>query len=220
MLVLGIESSCDDSAVAILKNNKILSHKISSQIEEHQPYGGVVPEIAARSHVLTIDLLIKEALKEANIKVTDLDLIAATGGPGLIGGVITSVMAAKAISLANKIPVIFVNHLEGHALVARLTNEIKFPFLLFLASGGHCQILSAENIGKYNLYGKTLDDSIGETFDKTAKLLNLPYPGGPEIEKIALNGDSEKYPLPKSMHKRDNCDFSLSGLKTAVRILI
>jgi N6-L-threonylcarbamoyladenine synthase len=222
-LVLGIESSCDDTAIAIIdaKKRVTLSHIISSQIEEHRPYGGVVPEIAARSHVTIIDSLIEEALVQANVSIKDIDLLAATGGPGLIGGVITSVMIAKGISISHNIPLCFVNHLEGHALVPRFEyKELEYPFLLFLASGGHCQVLICEGVGKYQKLGQTLDDAIGEAFDKVAKVLGLPYPGGPEIEKLAKKGDERKYDFPISMKNRDNCDFSLSGLKTAVRYKI
>lgn len=221
MIVLGIESSCDDTAVAIIDDHKILAHILSSQIEIHKPYGGVVPELAARSHVEIIDQLIKTALATAKLKLQQIELIAATGGPGLIGGVITSVMVAKGISLANNIPLIFVNHLEGHALMAKFEKpELSYPFLIFLASGGHCQILACNGPVKYEKYGETLDDAIGEAFDKTAKLLGLPYPGGPYIEKLAKEGNHLAYKLPVSMVKQDNCNFSLSGLKTAVRYLI
>lgn len=221
MLVLGIESSCDDTAVAIIKKDKILANIVSSQLDLHKPYGGVVPELAARSHVEVIDQLIKEALKLAGIKLKEIQLIGATGGPGLIGGVITSVMIAKGISMANNIPVIFINHLEGHALMAKFEYQnLNYPFLIFLASGGHCQILECNGAGKYIKYGETLDDSIGEAFDKTAKLLDLPYPGGPHIEKLALKGDKYAYKLPISMLNQNNSNFSLSGLKTAIRYLV
>jgi len=220
MIVLGIESSCDDTAIAIINDYKILAEKNSSQIDIHKPFGGVVPELAARNHVEIIDKLIISALAEANLKISQIELIAATGGPGLIGGVITSVMIAKGIALRNNIPLIFVNHLEGHALVPRFSeNNLNFPFLIFLASGGHCQILEALNIGKYIKYGETLDDAIGESFDKVAKILGLNYPGGPYIEKAAKSGNKHKYKLPISMYKRANCDFSLSGLKTACKNL-
>ncbi len=223
MLVLGIESSCDDTAIAIIDadNREILAHIISSQIEIHKKYGGVIPELASRNHIEVIDKLILECLKQAKLEITDINLIAATGGPGLIGGVITSVMIAKAISLASNIPVIFVNHLEGHSLVARFTNpEIADDFLLFLASGGHCQILSCQGAGKYQKLGATIDDAIGESFDKVAKLLNLPYPGGPEIENLAKKGNEDKYKFPIALQKEKNCNFSLSGLKTAVRTVV
>jgi N6-L-threonylcarbamoyladenine synthase len=221
MLVLGIESSCDDTAIAIIRDNVVLAEKNSSQIAIHKPFGGVVPELAARNHVEIIDQLIIAALEEANLEISQIELIAATGGPGLIGGVITSVMIAKGISLRNNIPLIFVNHLEGHALVPRFSeNNLHFPFLLFLASGGHCQILEALDVGEYIKYGETLDDAIGESFDKVAKILGLEYPGGPYIEKAAKFGNPHKYKLPISMYKRDNCDFSLSGLKTACRNLV
>jgi len=224
MYVLGIESSCDDTAISIIdtsQKEQILSNVISSQIELHRPYGGVVPELAARNHVMVIDQLVSKALKQANLRIADMDLIAATGGPGLIGGVVTSVMFAKGLSIANNIPFCAVNHLEGHCLVARMNNpQLSFPFLLFLASGGHCQILVCLGVGKYIKYGATRDDAIGEAFDKTGKILGLPYPGGPEIEKIAKYGDPTKYKLPISMQRQDNCDFSLSGLKTSVKYLV
>ncbi len=221
MLVLGIESSCDDTAVAIIDGHNILAHIISSQLELHQPYGGVVPELAARSHVEIIDKLIKQALAEANVSLKQIKLIAATGGPGLIGGIITSVMVAKGLALANNIPIIFVNHLEGHALMAKFEYpELNYPFLVFLASGGHCQILECNGPGKYIKYGETLDDAIGEAFDKTAKLLDLTYPGGPQIEQLAQAGNELSYKLPISMLNHENCNFSLSGLKTATRYLI
>lgn len=221
MNILGIESSCDETAISIINNNQILSHIISSQINQHRPYGGVVPEIAARNHVDIIDKLVTMAIKQANLTISDIKLVAATGGPGLIGGVITSVMFAKGLSIANNIPFCAINHLEAHALIARMTNPtLDFPFLLLLASGGHCQILVCLGVGQYLKYGATKDDSIGEAFDKTAKMLGLPYPGGPEIENIARDGDATKYTLPSAMQHKNNCDFSLSGLKTAVKYLI
>ena len=228
MLVLGIESSCDDTAIAIIDAEKreILANLLNSQIEIHRPYGGVVPEIAARSHVEIIEKLILQALKVAGLKIEDIALIAATGGPGLIGGVITSVMVAKGIALSHNIPLCFVNHLEGHSLMSRFENEsLEYPFLVFLASGGHLQLLLCEGAGKYEKLGGTIDDSIGESFDKVAKMLDLSYPGGPIIEKKAQLGDEDKYNFPvalvgKKHDEQHKCNFSLSGLKTSVRTAI
>ncbi|MBP7190342.1 MAG: tRNA (adenosine(37)-N6)-threonylcarbamoyltransferase complex transferase subunit TsaD [Rickettsiaceae bacterium] len=220
-LVLGIESSCDDTSVAIVTSEKdILSNIIISQIEEHSPYMGVVPEIAARSHMLNLRGAFREALLTAKVSLEDLDAIAFTGGPGLIGGVIVGTMFAKGLASVTKKPLIAVNHLEGHALTVRLTNDIGFPYLLLLASGGHCQFVQVDGVGHYKILGRTLDDAIGEAFDKTAKMLGLGYPGGPIIEKLALKGDHRAYSLPFPMVSREGCDMSFSGLKTAVRILI
>ncbi len=226
MKIIGIETSCDETAVAIIDDQKnILSNLVNSQIDLHQQYGGVVPEIAARSHVEILDRLIVESLAQANIDFDDLDAIAVTAGPGLIGGVIVGLMMAKTIASVYKKPLIAVNHLEAHALTARLTNNVNFPYLLLLISGGHCQILLAKGIGSYEKLGQTIDDAIGEAFDKTAQMLGLPYPGGVAIEKLALGGDQNKFNFPKPLidsdfDKKHLCDFSLSGLKTAVRRLI
>ncbi|WP_370691179.1 tRNA (adenosine(37)-N6)-threonylcarbamoyltransferase complex transferase subunit TsaD [Kordiimonas sp. SCSIO 12610] len=218
MKVLGIETSCDETAVAIVSSNKeILSHRILSQIDDHAEYGGVVPEIAARQHIQHLDTLIEGALADANLDVSDLDAIAATTGPGLVGGLMVGVMTAKAMALAAGKPFISVNHLEGHALTARLVEEISFPYLLLLVSGGHCQILMVKGVGDYERLGSTIDDAAGEAFDKTAKLLNLGYPGGPAIEKLAQTGDPLRFKLPKPLVNKPGCDFSFSGLKTAVR---
>ncbi len=218
MITLGIESSCDDTALAIITERKVIAEASASQIDLHRPYGGVVPELAARNHLEVISELLTECLSKAQLKLSDIKLIAATGGPGLIGGVITSTMFAKGLALANNIPVIFVNHLAGHALTARFcSTELSYPFLLLLASGGHCQILSCSGPDNYQLLGKTLDDAIGEAFDKTAKLLDLPYPGGPEIEQLAKAGNEQAFKFPIALKGQKNCDFSLSGLKTAVR---
>ena len=219
MKILGIETSCDETAAAIVTDSKqILSHKIRTQLEEHKPYGGVVPEIAARAHMDVLNKLINGAMEEANIKeFSELDGIAVTAGPGLIGGVIVGVMMAKAIASVSKIPFIAVNHLEGHALTARLEEDVPFPYLLLLVSGGHCQFLSVENIGEYTQLGTTLDDALGEAFDKVAKMLGMDYPGGPLVEKAAKNGDATRLKLPRSLVGRKGCDFSFSGLKTAVR---
>jgi N6-L-threonylcarbamoyladenine synthase len=219
MKILGIETSCDETAVAIVQDDrKILSHLVLSQIDEHQPYGGVVPEIAARAHIDALDSLIKNAMLEA--KITDyskLDAIAVTAGPGLIGGVIVGVMMAKAIASAANIPIIAVNHLEGHALTIRLVEDAKFPFMMLLVSGGHCQVLVVEGVGKYKKLGSTIDDSLGEAFDKVAKMMGLPYPGGPIVEQRAKLGDPKRFDFPRSMRGREGCDFSFSGLKTAVK---
>ena len=220
-IMLGIESSCDETAASVVRNDsKILSNIISSQFETHRPYGGVVPELAARAHVDNIDLIVEEAMRSAQVKYSDLSAIAATGGPGLIGGVLVGTTFGKALAFANNLPFIAVNHLEGHALTPRLTHNIKFPYLLLLASGGHCQLLTVNGVGKYDLLGSTIDDAIGEAFDKTAKLLGLGFPGGPALEKIALDGDDKRYNFPRPLAGRPGCDFSFSGLKTAVRYTV
>ncbi|WP_316858333.1 tRNA (adenosine(37)-N6)-threonylcarbamoyltransferase complex transferase subunit TsaD [uncultured Cohaesibacter sp.] len=229
MIVLGIETSCDETAAAIIRRfdndpqqtgtaqGEILSNIVLSQIEDHAIYGGVVPEIAARAHVDMLDGIIKKAMQEAGLGFDQLDGVAATAGPGLIGGVLVGLMSAKAIAAAHNLPLIAVNHLEGHALTARLTNNAPFPHLLLLVSGGHSQILLVRNVGEYERWGTTIDDALGEAFDKTAKLLGLPYPGGPEVEKAAASGDPKRFALPRSMKGRDGFDFSFSGLKSAVR---
>jgi N6-L-threonylcarbamoyladenine synthase len=217
--ILGIETSCDETAIAIVTDEKkILSNQVLSQTQQHKPYGGVVPEIAARCHIQVIDTLITKAMLEADIKnYSELDGVAVTAGPGLIGGVIVGVMVAKAISSAAGIPIIAVNHLEGHALTVRLTQDVPFPFMLLLVSGGHCQVLAVEGVGKYKKLGGTIDDALGEAFDKVAKMLGLGYPGGPIVEKRALEGDKNRFNLPRSLKGREGCDFSFSGLKTAVK---
>ncbi len=216
--ILGIETSCDETAAAIVTEDKqILSNIVFSQIETHQKYGGVVPEVAARAHLDKIDFVIDKALSEAGCKLSDVSAVAATCGPGLIGGVIVGAMAAKSIAAHQDIPFIAVNHLEGHALTPRLTHKCPFPYLLLLVSGGHTQLLIAKNVGDYELLGSTMDDAIGEAFDKTAKMLGLPYPGGPQVEKMAEHGDPKVYNLPRPLKGRAGCDFSFSGLKTAVR---
>ena len=217
-LVLGIESSCDETAASVVSNDfKILSNIVGSQFEHHQPYGGVVPELAARAHVQTIDIIVSRAITEAGISFRDLDAVAATGGPGLIGGVLVGATFGKALALVNQVPFLAVNHLEGHALTARLTDKLDFPYLLLLVSGGHSQILIVKDVGNYKLLGNTLDDAVGEAFDKIAKLLGIDMPGGPNLEKLALNGDPEKYLFPRPLLGRPDCNFSFSGLKTAVR---
>lgn len=218
MLVMGIESSCDETACAIVSDKKeLLSSVVWSQYDEHRRFGGVVPEIAARAHLEQADVIIKEALTQANVSFSDLDAIAVAGGPGLIGGVMVGVMTAKAIALAHNLPFVAVNHLEGHALMARFTNEVEFPYLLMLTSGGHCQILAVSGVGKYEKFGGTIDDSAGEAFDKVAKMLNVGYPGGPNVERTAKQGNPKRFVLPYPMKGRAGCDFSFSGLKTAVR---
>lgn len=217
-LVLGIETSCDETAAAVVAGDRrILSNVVLSQLEEHRPYGGVVPEIAARAHIDHLDGLIARALDEAGVGFDDLTGIAATAGPGLIGGVMVGLLTGKAIAAARNLPFVGVNHLEGHALSARLVEDIAFPFLLLLVSGGHCQLLLVKGPGQYRRLGTTIDDAAGEAFDKTAKLLGLGYPGGPAVEKAARAGDPTRFALPRPMTGRDDCNFSFSGLKTAVR---
>ncbi len=221
MLVLGIESSCDETAAAIVSGEReILGEVVLSQLDEHRPFGGVVPEIAARSHLAHMDRLVAEAMRRAGLGFADLDAVAATGGPGLIGGVIVGVMTGKAIALASGKPFLAINHLEGHALTARLTHDIPFPYLLLLASGGHCQLLAVEGVGQYTRLGTTIDDAAGEAFDKVAKMAGLGYPGGPAVEKAAALGDPARFTLPRPMKGKTGCDFSFSGLKNAARLLI
>jgi N6-L-threonylcarbamoyladenine synthase len=223
MLVLGIETTCDETAAAVVRRNEggrgeILSNIVLSQTDEHAPYGGVVPEIAARAHVEALDHIVARAMNEANTSFSMLDAIAAAAGPGLIGGVIVGLTTAKSIALVAEKPLIAVNHLEAHALTARLTDGVEFPYCLFLASGGHTQILAVLGVGKYVRLGTTQDDAIGEAFDKIAKLLGLAYPGGPEVEREAKKGDEQRFILPRPMLGRAQADFSLSGLKTALRV--
>ena len=217
MLVLGIETSCDETAAAIVDGTgKIHADIVLSQLDDHAPYGGVVPEIAARAHVDHLDGIIGRAMAETGLGYRDLDGIAATAGPGLIGGVMVGLMTGQAIAAATGSPFVAVNHLEGHALTARLTDGAEFPFLLLLISGGHCQLLEVRGVGAYRRLGTTIDDAIGEAFDKTAKLLNLGYPGGPALEAAAAKGDAKAVTLPRHLAGTDTCDFSFSGLKTAV----
>jgi N6-L-threonylcarbamoyladenine synthase len=221
MLILGIETSCDETAAAIVTDTgEIRSNIVLSQIAEHQPYGGVVPEIAARAHLDHMENVITQALRDAGVALADIDAVAVTGGPGLIGGVIVGVMTAKAIASVYKKPLIAVNHLEGHALTVRLTNKVDFPFLLLLVSGGHCQFLAVSGVGQYRKLGGTVDDALGEAFDKTAKMLGLDYPGGPAVEALARSGNPHAYAFPVPMKGRAGCDFSFSGLKTAVRMKV
>lgn len=223
MPVLGIETSCDETGVAIVGGDKrILSNLVLSQIKDHAVFGGVVPEIAARAHLDHLDTLIAAALKESGLGFSDLDAVAATCGPGLIGGVMVGMMAGKAIAAAHKLPFIAVNHLEAHVLTPRLSDDLDFPYLVLLVSGGHTQILVAEDVGRYHLWGSTMDDALGECFDKAAKLMGLPFPGGPHLEKIAAQcadpaAAQARFDLPRPMLGRAECDFSFSGLKTAVR---
>jgi N6-L-threonylcarbamoyladenine synthase len=221
MIVLGIETSCDETAAALVTDRReILADIVLSQLDEHRPYGGVVPEIAARSHLEHLDRLIAQAMAQAGLDFSAIDAVAATGGPGLIGGVMVGVMTAKAIALAAGKPFLAVNHLEGHALTARLTHDLAFPYLLLLASGGHCQLLAVLGIGDYRRLGSTIDDAVGEAFDKVAKMLGLGYPGGPLVETAASQGDPRRFALPRPMKGRPGCDFSFSGLKNAVRLLV
>lgn len=223
MFVLGIETSCDETAAAIVARSsdgkgRILSNCVLSQHGLHRPYGGVVPEIAARAHVEALDGIIREACKTANLRLSDLDAIAATAGPGLLGGLLVGAMSGKALSSALKKPYLAVNHLEGHALTPRLTDGLAFPYLLLLVSGGHTQILLVEGVERYHRLVTTIDDALGEAFDKTAKLLGLPAPGGPAVEEAAKSGDAKRFPLPRPMLGRAEPYFSFSGLKTAVRL--
>jgi N6-L-threonylcarbamoyladenine synthase len=218
MIVLGIETSCDETAAAVVADDRrILSDLVLSQLEDHRPYGGVVPEVAARAHLQHLDGLIARAMREARIGWRELAGVAATGGPGLIGGVIVGVMTAKAIAAVHGLPFIAVNHLEGHALSIRLVEAIAFPYLLLLVSGGHCQLLVVEGVARYRRLGTTLDDALGEAFDKVAKMLGLGYPGGPAVERAAARGDPGRFTLPRPMLGRPGCHFSFSGLKTAVK---
>lgn len=217
MIVLGIESSCDETAIAIIKNNEILSHIVLSQIDIHKQFGGVIPELAARSHLDVIDSLIKEAVTQAKITLEDIDVFCATSGPGLAGGLIIGALAAKTLSFVYNKPFVAVNHLQGHALIPTMSNNVKFPFLLLLVSGGHTQFLAVNGVNDYKILGSTIDDAIGEAFDKSARLMGLPYPGGREIEALARYGDKDKYKFPIPLKGQKNCNFSFSGLKTAVR---
>jgi N6-L-threonylcarbamoyladenine synthase len=222
MLVLGIETTCDETAAAVIEragdgSGRILSNIVHSQIKDHAPYGGVVPEIAARAHVDLLDDIVDKAMKQAGIGYAALGGVAAAAGPGLIGGVIVGLTTAKAIALVHGTPLVAVNHLEAHALTPRLVTALDFPYCLFLASGGHTQIVAVLGVGDYVRLGTTVDDAIGEAFDKVAKLLGLPYPGGPQVERAAANGDAARFAFPRPMLGRSEPNFSLSGLKTAVR---
>ncbi len=221
--ILGIETTCDETAAAVVtldegERGKILANEVLSQIAEHAAYGGVVPEIAARAHVEVLDRLIARALQQAGTTLPAIDGIAVAAGPGLIGGVLIGLVTAKTLSLVARKPLLAVNHLEAHALTPRLTDGLAFPYLLLLASGGHTQLVAVKGVGDYVRLGTTIDDAIGEAFDKVAKLLGLGYPGGPEVERQAAGGNPERFALPRPMLGRRQADFSLSGLKTALRI--
>lgn len=221
--ILGIETSCDETAAAVIVRHNdgtgaVLSNVVRSQIEEHAPYGGVVPELAARAHVVHLDGIIEQALGDANVDFAALDGIAATAGPGLIGGVLVGLTTAKGLAAATGKPLIAINHLEGHALTARLTDGVTFPYVMLLVSGGHSQFVLVRGVGNFERWGTTIDDALGEAFDKVAKLLSLGYPGGPEVEKCAANGDPKRFKFPRPLLKEDRLDFSFSGLKTAVRL--
>ncbi|HTJ57843.1 MAG TPA: tRNA (adenosine(37)-N6)-threonylcarbamoyltransferase complex transferase subunit TsaD [Devosiaceae bacterium] len=223
MRILGIETSCDETAAAIVFRDaegrgKILSNIVRSQLEEHAPYGGVVPELAARAHVSHLDGIIRRASAEAGVKLNDVDAVAATAGPGLIGGVLVGLTTAKAIAAALDKPLIAVNHLEAHALTARLTDGIGFPYLMLLVSGGHSQFVLVRGVGDYERWGTTIDDALGEAFDKVAKLLDLGVPGGPAVERVAQQGDAGRFRFPRPLLREQRLDFSFSGLKTAVRL--
>jgi N6-L-threonylcarbamoyladenine synthase len=222
-LVLGIETSCDETAAAVVAraadgHGQVLSSIVRSQWEQHRPYGGVVPEIAARAHVECLDEIIAAALAEAGVGFRDLSGVAATAGPGLIGGLLVGLTAAKAIALVHGLPLVAVNHLEAHALTAGLTENLRPPYVLLLVSGGHTQLLLIEDVGRYVRLGTTIDDALGEAFDKTAKLLGLPQPGGPSVEQAARTGNAARFPLPRPMLGRPEPHFSFAGLKTAVRL--
>ncbi|MEM7214619.1 MAG: tRNA (adenosine(37)-N6)-threonylcarbamoyltransferase complex transferase subunit TsaD [Pseudomonadota bacterium] len=222
MQILGIETSCDETAAAVVTRSgdgkpAILSNQILSQIDEHSEFGGVVPELAARAHLNVLDHLIKSALNDAETSLDRIDGIAVTAGPGLIGGLMIGLMTAKAIAASRRIPYLGINHLEGHALTARLTHNIEFPYLLLLVSGGHSQILRVNGIGEYVRLATTIDDAVGETFDKTAKLLGLGFPGGPNVERVAINGNPDRFCFTKPLQGKNTLNMSFSGLKTAVR---
>ncbi|MDO9076275.1 MAG: tRNA (adenosine(37)-N6)-threonylcarbamoyltransferase complex transferase subunit TsaD [Brevundimonas sp.] len=220
LTVLGLETSCDETAASVVRLSPegeatVLSSVVHSQIDDHAAYGGVVPEIAARSHVEMIDGVVRRAMDEAGLGYDGLDGVAATAGPGLVGGVMVGLSFGKAVALARGLPLIAVNHLEGHAVSARLGQPVDYPFLLLLVSGGHCQLLEVRGVGEMTRLGTTIDDAAGEAFDKIAKALGLGYPGGPALEKLAEGGDGSRFDLPRALLGRKDCDFSFSGLKTA-----
>jgi N6-L-threonylcarbamoyladenine synthase len=220
--ILGIETSCDETAAAVVQRRsdgrgELLSNVVLSQLKDHAPFGGVVPEIAARVHVTHLDGLISKAMAEAKLKFEDLDAVAATAGPGLLGGLLVGLTAGKAISMAWDVPFLAINHLEGHALTPRLLAPCEFPYLLLLISGGHTQFQLVEGVGRYKRLGTTIDDALGEAFDKVAKLLGLGYPGGPRVESYAKRGNNKRFDFPRPLKGRADCNFSFSGLKTAVR---
>lgn len=222
MIILGLESSCDETAAAVLRDDgTILAEAVLSQEQDHARFGGVVPEIAARSHLDHLPRLAARVVAQAGLGFGDLDAVAATSGPGLIGGLIVGASVGKGIALSRGLPFVAVNHLEGHALTARLPGLLpdgtpEFPYLLLLVSGGHCQCVAVHGVGRYRQLGTTLDDAVGEAFDKSAKLLGLPWPGGPHLERLAAQGNAAAVPLPRPLYGRPGCDFSFSGLKTAV----
>ncbi len=217
-IVLGIETSCDETAVALVRGDgTVLAAPLVAQLEEHAPYGGVVPEIAARAHVEKLDRLVQGAMREAGLHFPELAAVAATAGPGLIGGLIVGLLTGKAIARVHHLPFVAVNHLEAHALTARLTDRVAFPYLLLLVSGGHCQLVAVQGVGRYCQLGTTQDDALGEAYDKVAKMLGLGYPGGPRVEAAARNGDPARFRFPRPLAGQPGCDFSFSGLKTAVR---
>lgn len=220
LTVLGLETSCDETAASVVRLSPegeatVLSSVVHSQIDDHAAYGGVVPEIAARSHVEMIDGVVRRAMDEAGLDYAELDGVAATAGPGLVGGVMVGLSFGKAVALARGLPLIAVNHLEGHAVSARLGQPVDYPFLLLLVSGGHCQLLEVRGVGDMTRLGTTIDDAAGEAFDKIAKALGLGYPGGPALERLAETGDGSRFDLPRALLDRKDCDFSFSGLKTA-----
>ena len=220
-LILGIESSCDETAASLITENEeglpvVLSNIVSSQVEVHREFGGVVPELAARSHIEKIDWIVKKAIDESGRKIEEIDAVASTAGPGLIVCLSVGLSFGKAFATAMNKPFIAVNHLEGHALSPKLNTNLNYPYLLLLISGGHSQYLSIQNLGKYKRLGTTIDDALGEAFDKTAKLLGIEFPGGPQIEILAKKGDPEKYDLPKPIFSKGGCNLSFAGLKTAV----
>ena len=224
MRVLGIETSCDETAASIVErgtsgHGTILSNIVRSQLDEHAAYGGVVPELAARAHVSHLDHIIARAGAAAGMQLSEVDAIAATAGPGLIGGVLVGLTTAKALAAALGKPLVAVNHLEAHALTARLTDGVAFPYLMLLVSGGHSQFVLVRGVGDYERWGTTIDDALGEAFDKVAKLLNLGIPGGPQVEKMALRGDAQRFDFPRPLLREERLDFSFSGLKTAVRLM-
>jgi N6-L-threonylcarbamoyladenine synthase len=216
--ILGIEASCDETAAAVLApDGRILSEVVHSQLQEHARFGGVVPEVAARAHLQRLPELTARAMHEAGVAYSQLAGVAATSGPGLIGGLVVGACFGKGIAIAHNLPFVAVNHLEGHALTVRLTHPgTEFPYLLLLLSGGHCQCVAVEGLGRYRRLGSTLDDAVGEAFDKSAKLMGLPWPGGPYLERLAKEGDARRVALPRPLVGREGCDFSFSGLKTAV----
>ena len=220
LTVLGLETSCDETAAAVVRLHpggrvEVMSSIVASQVAAHAPYGGVVPEIAARAHVEVIEPMAARALREAGLAYDGLSGVAATAGPGLVGGVMVGLSFGKAVALARGLPLMAVNHLEGHALSARLATDVAYPFLLLLVSGGHCQLLDVGGVGDHRRLGTTIDDAAGEAFDKIAKTLGLPYPGGPALERLAQGGDPDRFALPRALLGRAGCDFSFSGLKTA-----